>query len=126
MPQPQLQLRLTLGRFRFGPGKAELLGLIQRHGSITAAGRGMKMSYKRAWSLVEEMNAAFTEPLVITERGGAGHGGAQVTAAGLAVLQAYRQLAQITETAGAAEIAAFATRLLPSPGQRANDMSDQT
>lgn len=48
------------------------------------------MSYKRAWMLVEEMNAAFTSPLVESARGGAKGGGAVVTEAGLAVIAAYR------------------------------------
>ena len=39
---------------------------------IAAAGRAMGMSYKRAWSLIEEMNAAFNAPLVTSARGGPG------------------------------------------------------
>ena len=49
-----------------GPGKADILEGIRDTGSIAAAGRRMKMSYKRAWLLVETMNAFFSEPLVAT------------------------------------------------------------
>ncbi len=93
MPAIRLQLRLVLpGNKTFGPGKAELLELIAAHGSIAAAGRAMKMSYKRAWGLVEEMNAAFRAPLVVAGRGGADRGGAQVTDLGQEVLARYRAL----------------------------------
>lgn len=93
MTRVRLQLRLVLPDGRtFGPGKAELLERIAAAGSIAAAGRGMKMSYKRAWSLVEEMNAAFRAPLVTSGRGGAERGGAQVTELGRTVLAHYLEL----------------------------------
>ncbi|MCX7286572.1 MAG: LysR family transcriptional regulator [Rhodobacterales bacterium] len=93
VPPAQLHLRLVFGdRLVFGPGKAELLALIRDTGSISAAGRAMEMSYKRAWSLVEEMNSAFVAPLVFSVRGGAGGGGAALTEAGAAVLDAYQAM----------------------------------
>ena len=86
-----LRIRLVLGRdVMIGPGKAHLLEGIRDTGSIAAAGRRMGMSYKRAWTLVEGMNAAYRAPLVATARGGAGHGGASLTPLGLEVLAAYR------------------------------------
>ncbi len=65
-----LKLRLLFDGAMFGPGKADLLAHIRDTGSISAAGRRMDMSYKRAWSLVDEMNAAFATPLVTASRGG--------------------------------------------------------
>jgi molybdate transport system regulatory protein len=99
-------------RLVFGPGKAELLGRIAETGSIAAAGRAMGMSYKRAWSLVEEMNAGFRAPLVTRARGGAGGGGAVVTETGLAVLEAYRSMVAATDRACADEIARVAALLV--------------
>lgn len=101
-----------------GPGKADLLELIGETGSIAAAGRRMKMSYKRAWSLVDDMNAAFREPLVEPSRGGQGGGGARLTPVGEAVLAHYRRLESRTAEAGGAEIAALAGLLRdPSGGK---------
>ena len=94
-----------------GPGKADLLDGIRDAGSIAAAGRAMGMSYKRAWSLVEEMNAAFRAPLVARTRGGARGGGARLTETGEAVLAHYRALERIAAEAGAAEIAALEAML---------------
>jgi molybdate transport system regulatory protein len=88
-----LHIRITGGpAMLLGPGRADLLQHIQAQGSIAAAGRQMKMSYKRAWALVEAMNAAFNAPLVAAAKGGAGGGGAKLTAQGAEVLAAYRGL----------------------------------
>lgn len=102
----RLRLRVLFGDdAMLGPGKADLLEAIGAAGSISAAGRAMGMSYKRAWSLVEEMNAAFRAPLVESSRGGAKGGGAALTALGAQVLAAYRGLEEEAATAGAARIA---------------------
>jgi len=114
-----LRLRLLFGdRLVFGPGKAELLARIRDTGSISAAGRAMGMSYKRAWGLVEEMNAAFRTPLVTSARGGAGGGGASLTEAGATVLQAYRSMVSATTTACAPDIATIAAMLSDMSGQK--------
>ncbi len=75
-----------------GPGKAELLGLIAETGSLSEAARRMDMSYNRAWLHVKVMNESFAAPLVNSSRGGAGKGGAELTAAGREVLDLYRHL----------------------------------
>jgi len=103
---PRLRLRVLFGSdAMLGPGKADLLEAIREAGSISAAGRAMGMSYKRAWSLVEEMNAAFRAPLVDSTRGGAKGGGAQLSALGAQVLAAYRGLGGGAARAGAPRIA---------------------
>ncbi|SDI16356.1 winged helix-turn-helix domain-containing protein [Salipiger marinus] len=102
---PRIRLRILLGTdAMLGPGKADLLDLIRQTGSIAAAGRAMSMSYKRAWSLVEEMNGAFREPLVDSSRGGAKGGGARLTETGELVLEQYRKIEEIATEAGAARI----------------------
>ncbi len=115
-PATRLHLRLIFAHgAMLGPGKAELLEHIRDTGSISAAGRAMDMSYKRAWMLVDAMNAAFAAPLVESARGGAGGGGAQVTEAGLEVLRLYRALQDTAARAGAVEIAAITAMLLDIP-----------
>lgn len=102
---PRFRLRLVFGPEEWmGPGKAELLEHIERTGSISAAGRAMGMSYKRAWQLVETMNAMFRAPLVHSSRGGAKGGGAVLTDAGQAVLAEFRALETTAQTAGADHI----------------------
>lgn len=98
-----------------GPGKADLLQAIAEAGSISAAARQMGMSYKRAWSLVDEMNAAFRMPLVDSARGGTRGGGAVLTGTGQQVLAGYRRLQRMAETAGADEVAALRRLLKDGP-----------
>lgn len=105
---PRLRLRIVFPDGRWmGPGKAELLERIDRTGSISAAGREMGMSYKRAWQLVEAMNALFREPLVESVRGGAKGGGATVTETGRKALEAYVGVVTAARNAGAEQIAAL-------------------
>ncbi len=63
----------------FGPGKMELLELVARTGSIGKAAKHMDMSYMRAWSLIQTMNACFKEPVIEAVRGGHERGGAELT-----------------------------------------------
>jgi molybdate transport system regulatory protein len=89
-----------------GPGRADLLEGIARTGSITAAGKAMGMSYKRAWSLVQALNEGFG-PLVASTRGGAGQGGASLTPLGTEVLARYRAMEVRTQAAIADDLAAL-------------------
>lgn len=114
--QPRLRIKLRLeydSPLILGPGKAELLARIGRLGSISAAAREMGMSYKRAWTLVEEMNTAFTEPVIDRARGGTGGGGATVTPTGERVLSHYRALESLLLQAGAADLNALNALLRP-------------
>lgn len=107
---PRLRIKLRLeydSPLILGPGKAELLARIGRLGSISAAAREMGMSYKRAWTLVEEMNTAFADPVIDSARGGAGGGGATVTPTGQQVLAHYRALESLLLDAGAADLMAL-------------------
>lgn len=89
----RIQLRVLLdAEIALGPGKAELLQAIHTTGSISAAGRAMDMSYRRAWLLVDAMNRCFVEPLVDTAKGGSQGGGARLTPLGEQVLGIYRQM----------------------------------
>lgn len=83
----------------FGPGKAALLEGIKETGSISAAGRKIGMSYKRAWYLVEAMNGHFDRPLVEASKGGKTGGGAKLTQLGEVVLTALREMEAATDKA---------------------------
>jgi molybdate transport system regulatory protein len=110
-----LKLRILFDGAMIGPGKVALLGHIRDTGSIAAAGRQMGMSYKRAWMLVEELNAAFAEPLVTSARGGPGGGGAHLTATGAEVLRLYQEVMDRALAAAADPIAALEAMLRPAP-----------
>lgn len=101
-----------------GPGKAELLEHIRDTGSISAAARRMKMSYRRAWLLVEAMNQCFRQPLVESSKGGVHGGGAQLTSFGEEALARYRAMEAEAYQAVAARMDEF--RMLLS-GQAPED-----
>jgi molybdate transport system regulatory protein len=94
-----------------GPGKAELVELIGRTGSISAAAREMGMSYRRAWQLVESLNATFYEPVVTTAVGGTRGGGARVTPFGNKLVTRFRSMEGKASAAIAADLRYFAGRL---------------
>lgn len=109
---PGLTLRV-LGRraAAMGPGKAELVERIDATGSISAAARAMGMSYRRAWQLVEALNADFREPVVETAIGGRRGGGARVTPFGRALAASYRLMETKASSAIAAELRRFERHL---------------
>jgi molybdate transport system regulatory protein len=98
---------------RLGPGKIALLEAIAATGSISAAGRQHKMSYRRAWLLVDEMNRQFGEPLVRAQPGGPKGGGAALTASGERILRAYREAERKMREAAQAEIADMEALVAP-------------
>ncbi|MEO5373767.1 MAG: LysR family transcriptional regulator [Alphaproteobacteria bacterium] len=107
-----LRVRILIGEATtLGPGKAALLEAIDRTGSISAAARGLGMSYRRAWLLVDSMNKGFREDLVIAATGGAGGGGARVTPAGHDVLRRFRDMEAKATRSIEAELAEFASLL---------------
>jgi len=102
--------------FALGPGKADLLQAIAETESLTAAAARFGMSYKRGWTLVRELNAAFARPLVETEKGGAGGGGgARLTPLGKRILGRYREMERDAHKVVAAGIADLRRHLAKSP-----------
>lgn len=94
----KLWIRLTLPGFgQIGPGKIELLRNIRTLQSISAAARAMSMSYRQAWLLVDDMNAAFPRPVVAKWMGGSGHGGATLTATGEKLVTSYEAIVKRAE-----------------------------
>lgn len=89
----RLTLRIDFDEGRaLGPGKVRLLELVAETGSISAAGRAMGMSYRRAWVLVDAMNRTFRTPVVKARGGGAGGGGASLTPFGRGLAESYRAM----------------------------------
>ena len=117
MARLKLKLQLFCGdQIAMGPGKADLLEAIAREGSISAAGRMLGMSYRRAWLLVDTMNRCFCAPLVETHPGGGKNSGAKVTPEGENALAAYRALsAQVQGRASGAEFDALEAAIRSEP-----------
>jgi len=112
----RLRVRVQFGEgFAIGPGKADLLQAVAQTGSISAAAREMKMSYRRAWLLIDAMNQCFREPVVDTATGGKGGGGAQITSFGRIVLKDFRVMEAGAVASVAKQMPEFSRLLRKTP-----------
>jgi len=105
---PSLSFRIDLDpEGRIGPGKIRLLENIETCGSISAAGRAMDMSYKRAWNLVDEINRICGRAVVERQAGGKNGGGAVLTPFGVSLIARYRKIERVAAGAARKELAAL-------------------
>jgi molybdate transport system regulatory protein len=105
---PSLSVRIDLSdEGRIGPGKIQLLESIEACGSISAAGRAMDMSYKRAWDLVDEINRICRQAAVARQTGGKNGGGAVLTPFGSSLVARYRKIERSAATAARKELEAL-------------------
>ena len=117
MPETRLTIRIDFaGKRQIGPGKIRLLELIDQQGSISSAARAMKMSYRRAWLLIDELNRMFDGPVVETQPGGKGGGHARLTDLGRQLAFYYRRIERKALADFAAETAALERRLVRDSG----------
>ena len=108
MAETQVSIRIDLeSGGRIGPGKIALLEAIRETGSITAAAVAMKMSYRRAWLLVDELNKLLSEPVVTTAQGGAMGGGTTLTPVGEKIIALYHSAEDRTRAAARREFQAL-------------------
>jgi len=121
----KLTLRIDLAPHgAIGPGKVRLLELVGATGSISAAGRAMSMSYRRAWLLVDELNHIFKTPLVATRLGGAAGGGAALTPFGKTMVRHYRAMEGEAHVALRAHLRALQSGLAPRRPRRHRKPAD--
>jgi len=107
-PLPSLSVRIDLdAEGRIGPGKIQLLENIQACGSISAAGRAMDMSYKRAWDLVDEINRICRHAAVERQTGGKNGGGAILTPFGMSLVARYRKIERAAANAARKDLQAL-------------------
>jgi molybdate transport system regulatory protein len=107
-----LSIRIDFGPdLRVGPGKIALLEQIAALGSISAGGRAMDMSYRRAWELIEELNIIFGKPVVESRSGGKKGGGATLTPLGLALISRYRAMERAAAAATEPHLTALAAEI---------------
>ena len=109
------RIRIMAGdSIALGPGKVDLLEAVQRKGSISQAAKEIKLSYRRAWDMVDTMNHCFKEPLVISSTGGKGGGGARLTPLGNRMILLYRSMESTAEKSTQSEWKSI-KRLLKPP-----------
>jgi molybdate transport system regulatory protein len=101
----RLTIRIDLAAdAALGPGKARLLEAVDAAGSIRGAATAIGMSYRRAWLLLQDVEAVMGAPVVSGETGGANGGGTSLTKLGRAVVDQYRTIEKRASRAVAAEL----------------------
>lgn len=93
-----VEAQLTLsqnGKLFANPKRIALLKAIQQTGSISQGAKLAGISYKAAHDAVKDMNSRAEAPLIDSEKGGKGGGGASLTRHGLRMVQMYELLETI-------------------------------
>ena len=75
-----------------GEGTARLLQLVDEHGSLNRAAQEMRMSYRAAWGLLQELEQRLGYPLLERQAGGSHGGGSRLTPKGRELLEAFGRL----------------------------------
>jgi molybdate transport system regulatory protein len=97
-----------------GIGKIELLEGISRSGSLSEAARQMRMSYRRAWLLLADLNASFDQSVARASTGGRGGGGAVLTPFGELLIAGYRKMELALQPLAEACLQDFRRRVTPA------------
>ncbi len=97
MPDGKIQVRskvwlVVSGRPMLGPGRRKLLQAIDEQGSIQKAARVCRLTYRKAWGQIKEMEEQLGLPLVTKMAGGPGGGGARLTPGARDLLERYEKL----------------------------------
>ncbi len=104
-----LAVRIEFGAAgAFGSGKAKLLELVAKEGSIRKAAAAMDMSYRQAWLLLQAIEETFGAPAIETMTGGSHGGGARLTELGATLLERYRDVEKRAAAAAAQDLDSFA------------------
>ena len=82
------------GQILLGEGRVSLLKAIDETGSLNKAAKLLKMSYKKAWSLVDMMNKRSEYPITSATVGGKGGGGVQLTSYGKTLIDTFETINQ--------------------------------
>ena len=80
------------GEVIFGLGRLKMLEAIDRHGSIQAAAKELKMSYRALWGRITATENRMGRQLLTRNVGGASGGGSQLTPFARELLEKFRHI----------------------------------
>lgn len=86
------------GRIIFGLGRMRILKAIERCGSLNAAAKDLKMSYRAVWGKIKVTEEALGKPLLSKSQGGHAGGGSTLTPYAHILMGRYRSLSRIIDT----------------------------
>lgn len=86
------------GRIIFGLGRMRILRSIQKCGSLNAAAKDLKMSYRAVWGKIKVTEDALGQPLLVKSQGGRTGGGSTLTPYAHTLLDRYLAFSRIIDT----------------------------
>lgn len=95
--EPEIRSKIwfeSAGRHVFGMGLSHLLEHVERLGTLQAAAKASRMSYRYAWNLIDDAERRLGESLILRKAGGAAGGASELSDAGRKMLVAFRQINQ--------------------------------
>ena len=75
-----------------GEGRVKLLQSIDKTQSLSKSAKELKISYKKAWNLIDSLNKLSEKPIVIKSTGGSGGGGTVLTPYGKKIVIAFDEI----------------------------------
>ncbi|MFN8559429.1 MAG: LysR family transcriptional regulator [Dehalococcoidia bacterium] len=89
--EPRLKLWIEHdGHMALSDYRVQLLQFVQETGSLARAASRMRLSYRRAWGKIKELEETLARPLITSEVGGAGGGHSRLTPDGARLVESYR------------------------------------
>ena len=85
-------------RIIFGIGRMRILRAIDKCGSLNAAAKELKMSYRAVWGKIKVTEEALGRPLLVKNQGGAAGGGSTLTPYAYTLMKRYLELSKIIDT----------------------------
>lgn len=86
------------GRIIFGLGRVRILEAIAKHGSLNAAAKDLKMSYRAVWGKIKVTEEALGRPLLVKSQGGSAGGGSTLTPYARTLVERYRSLSRLVDS----------------------------
>ena len=81
-----------------GDGRYRRLAAVQRNGSINAAARDLKMSYRKVWAQLQAMEETAPFPLMERRTGGKDGGATRLTPEGVTLMKQFEELREKVHT----------------------------
>jgi molybdate transport system regulatory protein len=82
----------------FGSGRLHILSAVEEHGSIFAAAKALKMSYRAVWGKIKATEDRLGQPLLTKRTGGSHGGGSELTPLARALIKRFRHLDDLIRT----------------------------
>jgi len=87
------------GEAVFGEGRLRILESIEKHGSIHSAAQELQMSYRALWGKIQSTERRLGQPLLVRKTGGIKGGGSELTPFAKQIVERFKKLKVLTETA---------------------------